>query len=403
MLRRSIVLFSAIGLLVTACAGSTAGPAATTASTATQAATQGEPYKIGAIFDITGGGSSLGEPERDTVKGLETQVNAKGGIKGPDGKLHLLQVVMYDNQSQESQTVLVAKRLIQEDKVPVIIGSSQSGTTLAMVDTVQQAQVPLISAAANAGIVQPVADRKWVFKTPQNDELIMSTLLDWLKSKSIAKVGWISVNNAFGDGGRTQFDKLAAGYGVSAVASERFGASDPDMTAQLTKIKGTDAQAIIVWAVPPAASTVTRNAADLGIKLPIFQSHGIGNQDFITLAGAAAEGVTFPVGKLLVASSLADSDQQKTVLVDYTNWYQKAYGKLPTTFGGHAWDAFWIAEKALEKAGPNPAAIRDAIEQTKEFVGITGVFNFSPQDHNGLDKRAVTVVRISGGKWTPAK
>ena len=207
--------------------------------------------------------------------GLEAQVNAQGGIKGPDGKPHPLRVIMYDDQSQESQTVLVAKRLIQEDKVSVIIGSSQSGTTLAMVDTVQQAQVPLISAAANAGIVQPVANRKWVFKTPQNDELVMSALLDWLTSKSVTKVAWISVNNAFGDGGRTQFDKLASGYGVCAVANERFGAADPDMTAQLTKIKGTDSQAIVVWACPPAASTVTRNAVDLGIKLPIFRSRRV--------------------------------------------------------------------------------------------------------------------------------
>ena len=148
------------------------------------------------------------------MTGLEAQVNAQGGIKGPDGKPHPLRVIMYDDQSQESQTVLVAKRLIQEDKVSVIIGSSQSGTTLAMVDTVQQAQAPLISAAANAGIVQPVANRKWVFKTPQNDELVMSALLDWLTSKSVTKVAWISVNNAFGDGGRTQFDKLASGYAL---------------------------------------------------------------------------------------------------------------------------------------------------------------------------------------------
>ncbi len=403
--RSTSVLVSLIAIVAAACGGaqSTATPSAPAAAANSAAAAPAEPYKIGAIFDITGAGSALGIPERDTVKMLEEQVNAAGGIKGPDGKLHKVQVIVYDNQSQESQTVLVAKRLIEEDKVPVIIGPSQSGTTLAIVDTVQKGQVPLISAAASAAIVEPVADHKWVFKTPQSDKLIMTFLLEWLKSKSITKVAWMSVNNAFGDGGRAQFEALSAPAGIRAVASERFGATDTDMTAQLTKIKGAGAQALIVWAVPPAASVVTKNAADLGITIPVFQSHGVGTPDFIKLAGPAADGVVFPAGKLLVAGGLADSDPQKKVLSDYTAMYQKAYSKAPTTFGGHAWDAFWIAEKALEKAGPDRAAIRDQIEQIKDFVGITGVFNFSAQDHNGLDKRAVTAVTVAGGKWAPAQ
>jgi branched-chain amino acid transport system substrate-binding protein len=408
--RRSSALLALIAMLAAACGGQPATPSPTAAPATSAAAASaaptvatGETYKIGAIFDITGAGSALGIPERDTVKMLEAQVNAAGGIKGPDGKLHKVQVIIYDNQSQESQTVLVAKRLIEEDKVPVVIGPSQSGTTLAIVDTMQKAQVPLISAAASAAIVEPVADHKWVFKTPQSDKLIMTFLLQWLKSKSITKVAWLSVNNAFGDGGRAQFDALSGAAGVTAVANERFGATDTDMTAQLTKIKGSGAQALIVWAVPPGASVATKNAADLGITMPIFQSHGIGTPAFIDLAGPAANGVVFPAGKLLVASRLPDSDPQKKVLTDYTAAYQKAYGKAPTTFGGHAWDAFWIAEKALEKAGPDRAAIRDQIEQVRDFVGITGVFNFSAQDHNGLDKRAVTAVTVAGGKWAPAQ
>lgn len=401
-------LVSTLGLVLAACAGSapaattSASPAAKAPATATTQQV-GATYKIGAIFDSTGPAASLGVPERDTVKMLETQVNAKGGITGPDGKLHKIEVVVYDNQSQESQSVLLAKRLIEEDKVPVIIGPSQSGTTLAIIDTTQKAQVPLISAAASFKIVEPVADRQWVFKTPQSDSLVMTALLGHLKSKSITKVGWISVNNAFGDSGRGEFERLAANYGITATANERFGTSDKDMTGQLTKIRGTDAQALIVWAIPPGASVVTKNAADIGMKIPIFQSHGIGNQDFITLAGPAANGVIFPVGKLLVASSLPDTDPQKKVLLDYTSDYQKAYGKLPTTFGGHAWDAFWLAVKALEKAGPDPKGIRTTLEGIKEFVGITGVFTFSDKDHNGLDSRAVTMVTIADGKWVPAK
>ncbi len=393
-------------LLLASCGGaqpSTASPAPSAAQATKTATPVGETYKIGAIFDITGAGSSLGTPERDTVKMLEDQVNAKGGITGPDGKLHKVQVIVYDNQSQESQSVLVAKRLIEEDKVPVIIGPSQSGTTLAIVDTTQKAQIPLISAAASFKIVEPIADRPWVFKTPQSDSLIMTSLLDYLKSKSITKVGWISVNNAFGDSGRSEFERLSPQYGVTATTSERFDASDKDMSGQLTKIRGTNPQALIVWAIPPAASVVTKNAADLGLKLPVFHSHGIGNQDFLTLAGPAANGIIFPVGKLLVASGLPDTDPQKKVLLDYADQYQKAYGKPPTTFGGHAWDAFWLATNALQKVGPDPKGIKTALEGMKEFVGITGVFSFSDKDHNGLDKRAVTMVTVIDLKWAPVK
>lgn len=409
-IQRLFVPIAAASIVVAACGGTatpspSASAAATTAAQPAPATAQapGEAYKIGAIFDVTGGGSALGTPERDTVKMLQDQVNAKGGITGPDGKQHKLEVVFYDNQSQETQSVLVAKRLIEEDKVPVIIGPSQTGTTLAIVDTTQKAQVPLISAAANIGIVEPIASRQWVFKTPQSDPLIMASLLDHLRSKGITKVGWINVNNAFGDGGRAAFEKLAPDFGITATASERFAADDKDMSGQLTKIKGTNPQALVVWAVPPAASVVTKNAADLGLKLPLFQSHGIGTPDFITLAGPAANGVVFPVGKLLIMSALPDSDPQKKVLTEYASDYQKLYGKAPTTFGGHAYDAFWLAVKALQKAGPDPKGIRSALEGIREFAGISGVFSFSDKDHNGLDKRAVTMVTVQDNKWAPAK
>ncbi|HEX9436486.1 MAG TPA: ABC transporter substrate-binding protein [Candidatus Limnocylindria bacterium] len=406
---RTLAVSAAVAALVLAACGggttatptATAATQATTAPQATAAATVavGAVYKVGAIFDATGPASSLGVPERDTVKMLETQVNAAGGIKGPDGLMHKIEVVFYDNQSQESQSVLVAKRLIEEDKVPVIIGPSQSGTTLAIVDTTQAAKIPLISAAASFKIVEPVTDRKWVFKTPQSDSLIMENALAYHKKVGHTKLAWLSVNNAFGDSGRSELQRLAPKYGITIVADERFGATDTNMTAQLTKIRSSGADCLQIWATPPAASTVTKNVADLGLKLPVYHSHGIGNQDFIDLAGASANSIIAPMGKLLVAASLPDSDPQKKTLTTYTEQYQKAYGKGPTTFGGHAWDAFNIALLAMQKAGNDPAKIRDEIEKIKNFVGITGVFDFSDKDHNGLDNRAVTMVTIDGGKW----
>jgi branched-chain amino acid transport system substrate-binding protein len=361
-----------------------------------------EPYRIGAIFSITGPGSSLGIPERDTAVMLEAQINGKGGVKGPDGKMHPLKIVIQDDASDETKAVLAAKKLIDEDQVAVIVGPTLSGTSLAIVDTVQKAGIPLVSCAAAIKIVEPVAERKWVFKTPQSDHLIVDVLVDYLKAKGFAKIGWLNVDYAFGQLGWIEFEKAAQKAGVTVVANEKFGQKDVDMTAQLTRVKAANPQAVVVWSIPPSASIATKNYADLGIKAPLFQSHGIGNKTFITLAGPASNGVTFPVGKLLVAEQLADSDPQKAVLLAYAHEFEAKYGQR-NTFGGHAWDAVQIVARAMEKSGSDRAKLRDAVEGLRNFVGISGVFDLSPTDHNGLDRRAATMVQIVDGQWKLAK
>jgi branched-chain amino acid transport system substrate-binding protein len=359
-------------------------------------------YKIGAVFSITGPGSSLGIPERDTALMLEANINAKGGIKGPDGKLHPLKIVIYDDASDETKAVLAAKKLIDEDKVTAIVGTTLSGTSLAILDTVQKAEVPLVSCAAAIKIVEPVAERKWVFKTPQSDFLIVSVLVDYLKAKGLTKVGWLNVDYAFGQLGWIEFEKAAQKAGLTVVANEKFGQKDVDMTAQLTRVKAANPQAVVIWSIPPSASVATKNYADLGMKMPLFQSHGVGNKAFIQLAGPASNGVDFPAGKLLVAEQLPDADAQKAVLLAYAQEFEAKYGPR-NTFGGHAWDAVQLVTKALEKAGNDRAGVRTAIEGTRNFVGITGVFDFSPTEHNGLDRRAATMIQISDGNWRPAK
>jgi branched-chain amino acid transport system substrate-binding protein len=359
-------------------------------------------YRVGAIFSITGPGSSLGVPERDTALMLEADVNARGGVKGPDGKLHPLKLVIYDDASDETKAVLAAKKLIDEDKVTVIVGPTLSGTSLAIVDTVSKAEVPLISCAAAAKIVEPVAERKWVFKTAQSDHLIVTALAEYLKSKSLTRVGWLNVDYAFGQLGWVEFDKAAQKAGLTVVANEKFGQKDVDMTAQLMRVKAAGPQAVIIWSIPPSASIATKNFADLGVKAPMFQSHGVGNKRYIELAGPAADGVMFPSGKLLVAEQLADNDAQKAVLLAYARDFEAKFGPR-NTFGGHAWDAVQLAVRALEKAGADRAAVRSAVESTKGFVGITGVFDFSTADPNGLDRRAATMLQIVDGQWRLAK
>jgi branched-chain amino acid transport system substrate-binding protein len=365
-----------------------------------------QPIKIGFIPDITGPASSLGVPERDTALMLQAEIDAKGGIKG-----HPVKLVIYDGESTETKTLLAAKKAIEEDKVAALICCSQSGTSLAIKSTVQAAKVPMVSMAASVKIVEPVKDSFWVFKTPQSDVLIAGVLVDYLVSKKITKVAWMNVDNAFGDSGRLEFDWLAKKAGIAIVANERFGDKDVDMTTQLTKVKGSDAQALVVWAIPPAASVVTKNANELGLKMPVFQSHGVGNKRFLDLAGPAANGVRFPAGKLLRAEDLPDSDAQKKTLVAYAKAFEAKYGPR-NTFGGHGWDAIWMAYKAADAAAvrnsPDDlptfrAAIRNELERIQEFIGISGIFNMSGTDHNGLDKRAVTMYEIVNGQWQLAK
>jgi branched-chain amino acid transport system substrate-binding protein len=390
MLKRSFKLFCllALFLFIAGC-----GKAKTTTAPAPNSAPK-EPYKIGAIVDASGPAASLGEPERDTLKMLADELNAKGGING-----HPVELIILDNKSLESEAVLAAKRLIDQDKVLAIIGCTQSSTSLAIVDTVTKAQVPTVSMATSARIVTPVAERRWIFKTAQSDIIVANKIAKYLAGKGIKNVAFLSVNNAFGDSGLVNFEKAAQANGLNILLKEKFEATDTDMTAQLAKVKASQAQATVVWAIPPAASIVTKNFRDLGLEMPLLHCHGIGNKKFLELAGAAANGVVAPMGKLLVAEQLPDNDPQKQVLLKYIADYQKRYNARPSTFGGHAYDAFNLVVKAIEQAGPDRAKIRDVLEQITGYAGISGVFNMSPQDHNGLSEDSMVMVEIKDGKW----
>ena len=364
-------------------------------------ANTGEPYKMGAVFPITGRASSLGVPGRDTVQMLAKELNAAGGIKGPDGLMHPLELIIYDTESDETKGVLAAKKLIEEDKVSIIIGPTQSGTTLAMIDAVQKAGVAQISTASSVKIVEPVAERKWIFKSVINDRVFLKVLLGYLQDQGITKVAWMSVNSGYGDSGKGEVEKAAPGFGITIVASEKFEASDTDMSAQLTKIRGTDAEALIIWSIPPSASVANKNAYELGLEIPIFQSAGVGNQAFIDLATKeAVEGVMVVNWKLLVADQLPDSDPQKEILLKYVEDFRAAYDSSPSVFGGIAADAFNLAVLAMEKAGPDRAKIRDEIEKIQGFMGISGIYAMSASDHSGLDERSLVMMRIEDGKWT---
>jgi branched-chain amino acid transport system substrate-binding protein len=406
--RRKVLISLVASILVTlplvfgACSSGTSttstSTVSTTIGTSSSASTTatGEPYKVGAVFAVTGFNSPLGTPEKQTVELLVDQINARGGING-----HPLEVVTYDTTSDTTECVKLVKRLIEQDGVVAIIGPSSTGESLALVDTVTKAQIPLISCAASAQIVQPVNERKWVFKTPQSDILAVKEIIKYLNSKSINKVALICDSAGFGSTGHDALVAALPGAGFTIVADEKFGTSDTDMTTQLTKINGAGPQAVICWGTNPGPALVAKNMKQLNMTIPLINSHGIANQKFIELAGDAANGVIFPAGKLLVADQLLDSDPQKAVLESYKTDFETKYGAgTINTFGGHAYDAVSIVVKALSAVGPDKANIRDYIENNiQNFPGTGGMFNMSPTDHNGLSEGAFVMIQIQNGKW----
>ncbi len=363
----------------------------------TKPALTGEPIKVGAIFSVTGtAGAPLGTPEKETALMVEEMVNDSGGINGRP-----LKIIIEDDQSDNTQAATAAKKLIEADQVVAVVGPTLSGTTLAIVDTFEKAQVPLISCAASIKITQPV--KKWVFSTAQPDVLAVARLMEYLKAKQIKSIAVLYDSNPFGKSGAEVLDKQAPENGIKIVAKETFESKDTDMTTQLTKAKAANPEAVICWGTNPGPAIVAKNMKQLKMSIPLFMSHGVANRKFIELAGDAAEGVVFPAGKLLVAETLPETDKQRQVLLDYSKAFQGKYGKSADTFGGHGWDALQLVIQALKQVGPDRAKLRDAIESTKDFVGISGVFNLSPTDHNGLTKDAFVMVTIKGGNWTLAE
>jgi branched-chain amino acid transport system substrate-binding protein len=358
-----------------------------------------EPYKIGAIFAVTGRASFLGEPEKKTAEMIAEQINKAGGING-----HPLELIIYDDEGDATKCNVAMKKLINQDNVPVVIGPSTSGTSLAIVSVADKAQIPLISCAASKKIVMPVEKRYWVFKVAGSDIHVAQRIYDHMKTKGITKIGIMTGTTGFGASGREELLAFAKDYGITIVADERYGPKDTDLTAQLTKIKGTDAQAIVNWSVGPTQILAVKNWRALGMdSLPLYQSHGFGSRKNIEQCGKDAEGVLCPLARGNIGRLLPKDHIQKAVIMAYTEAYEKKYKEPVSSFGGHAWDSLHIAVKALEAVGPDRSKIRDFVENLTGFVGQHGVFNFSPSDHNGLSKDDLEMVVVKGGDWAIAK
>ncbi|HEY9074435.1 MAG TPA: ABC transporter substrate-binding protein, partial [Desulfobaccales bacterium] len=271
---------------------------------------------------------------------------------------------------------------------------------MTVLEVTQKAKMPLISCAAAEGITSPAKDRFWTFKTAQTDQMAVERIYEYCQKHGIAKAAILTVSSAFGVAGKQQLLAQAPKFGMEVVGQEVFGDKDTDMTPQLTKLRGTPAQAVICWGVGPAPALVAKNMKQLGFTIPLIQSHGAASKKFIELAGDAAEGIIMPAGKLVIYQQLPDSDPQKAVCKEYAEKYQAKFKAPESSFGGYAYDAQRMLDAALAKAGSDQGKIRAELEGLKNFVGVSGIFNMSPEDHNGLTPAAFVMVKIHNGNFT---
>ncbi len=354
-----------------------------------------EPYKIGAIFSVTGAASFLGEPEKNAVIMLQEQINKAGGING-----HPLEVIIEDSKSDETHAVLAAKKLLEKDNVLAIIGPSTTGESMAIIPIMNNAKTTMISCATGASITQPVTERYWIFKVAQYDFSVVEALYFYLKKQGITRIGILTITTGYGDAGRKALHDMTSKFGITIVADERYGPKDTDMTTQLTKIKAAGAQAIINWSVGPGQVIVTKNWHALKMGVPLYQSHGWGSKRNIELAGKASEGIIAPLGRIVVWDKLPDKHPQKAILKKFTLDYEARFRSEPGTFGGHAHDSLMMVVEALRKVGPDKKKIRDYIEnEIKNWPGTGGIFNMSPSEHCGLDRTAFEMVIVKNGDW----
>ena len=357
-----------------------------------------DPIKIGSVLSVTGPAGYLGDPELKTLQMMVEDINKKGGVIGRP-----LELVFYDDGSDASKANGFGKRLIDDDKVDLIVGGTTTGSTMSMVPLVEKAGIPFISLAGAVVVIEPV--KKWVFKTPHTDRMAAEKVFDDMKKHGISKVALLSETSGFGQSGRKETEGVAGKYGITLVANETYGPKDTDMGPQLTKIRNTPGvEAVFIFGLGQGPALATKGYKQLGITLPLYHAHGVASDEFIKLAGPASEGVRLPAAALLAPKNLPANDPERIVSEAYTKAFTAKYKTDISTFGGHAFDGLNIAVDAIKRAGgTDKAKVRDAIEATKGLAGTAGIFNMSATDHLGLDLSAFRMFEIKNGDWVLSK
>lgn len=356
----------------------------------------GDSIKIGSFLAVTGGASFLGDPELKTLQMYIEELNQKGGVLGKQ-----IELIHYDTAGNPKKAVNFIKRLVKKDRVDLIIGGSTSGTTLAVAPLLSKFKIPMISLAGSIKIIEPT--QKWLFKVPHTDRMAAAKVYQDMQKRGFTKVALISGSGGFDKSGRVQSLALAEKYAIKIVADESYGNKDMDMTAQLTKIRSSDAQVIFNFGFGKAPAIVTKNIKQLGISLPVYQSHGVASKKYIELAGDAANGVRLPAAAIVVADTLDQNDPQKQVAGAYKKTYEEKHGQV-SSFGAHAYDALMIAVNAIKRAkSVDKEAVRNEIEKTKNYIGAGGIFNMTADDHMGLQLDSFKLLEIVDGNWQIVK
>jgi branched-chain amino acid transport system substrate-binding protein len=367
-------------------------------------AAAGEPIKLGAFFALSGPASHIGTPTKLVAQMVVDKINKEGGINGRP-----IELVVGDTESDPGKAAVIAKKLAFSDKVAAIVGPTSTAEGMSVKKIVEEAGIPTFMTVGGDPVIMGGKFGAYtnVFKSPQRSSTAVRKLYGYLKEKGLTKIALFTASDSFGKDGLGWLEQIGPEFGISFVAKESFGPSDTDMTPQLTKIKNAGAQAIVAWTIGPAGAIVAKNKAQLGLTIPLFQCHGQPDPTYVQLAGRAAEGDRMPATKLMVAGALADADPQKKVIQEFVHLYQDVYKfdkQFPiNTHSGYAWDAILIVANAMKKAGTDPKALRAAIEQTKGYVGVSGVYNLTAEDHNGLDVDSMVMVQVKGGKFVPAE
>jgi len=358
--------------------------------------------KVGVTLSATGPAASLGIPERNTIALLPQTIAG-----------HKVEYIVLDDATDTTNAVRNARKLITEDKVDVVVGSTVTPNSLAMIDVAAETETPMISMAASSRIVDPVdAKRRWVFKTPQNDQQMAVVIIGHMVNAGVKTVGFIGFSDAYGEGWWTEFSKVAPARGLKIVISERYQRTDTSVTAQVLKITQAQPDAVLIAGSGTPAALPQKTLKERGYAGRIYQTHGVANNDFLRVCGKDCEGTYLPAGPVLVASQLPNDHPVKKSAQTYIDVYEKAQGKgSVSTFGAHAWDTSVLLQAAvpvaLKHAQPGTkefrAALRDALEGVRNAAGAHGIFNMSPTDHLGLDQRAAVMVQIKDGAWQLAK
>ncbi|NMM27329.1 MAG: ABC transporter substrate-binding protein [Glaciimonas sp.] len=358
--------------------------------------------KVGVVVSATGPAASLGIPEKNTFALMPKELGGK-----------TVEYIVLDDASDTTTAVKNTRKLISEDKVDLIIGSTVTPNSLAMLNVVSELETPMIAMAASASIVEPVdAKRHWVFKTPQNDSHMSTAITSHMADSGVKTVAFIGFADAYGEGWSKEFSKLAELRKIKIVANERFARSDTSVTGQILKIIGANPDAVLIAGSGTPAALPQKTLKERGYKGKIYQTHGVANNDFLRVCGKDCEGTWLPAGPLLVAEQLPVGNPVKKSAMTYKNAYEKVYGAgSVSTFGGHAWDAGLLfaaaVPEALKKAQPGTKefrkALRDALESIKNLPVSHGIVNMNANDHLGLDQRSRVMVRIENGKWVLPK